>query len=318
MIQGLNSSDARFLSALEKINARMETAQSQLSSGLKLQKASDAPDSVSAVLSARASLAQTTQIALNLASAQSEADTSEKTIQTVETLLERLRSIGSQGASETLAPDSRKTIAVEVSSILEQLINASATSVGGRYVFGGDTDTTAPYTLIPATDITEAAVSDFNGSESTRQIMHPNGTTFPVSHSAKDIFDADDGSVFQAVTALRDALLAVPTSAEGTTAYQTEYDAQTTQITTALDSIKAASTHISGQLAFYGVVQNRITEATNYASKLKLQQQQQLSTAQDADITAAALELVQAQTQQSTAMSARAKLRSTSLFDYLS
>jgi flagellar hook-associated protein 3 FlgL len=317
MIQGIKSSDERFLSALDKINQRIQTAETQLSSGRRLNSASDAPDSISAVLAARANLDQTTQIGLNLSRAKSEADTSEGTLETVSSLLDRLRTLAAQGASETLEPSARKTISVEVSSILEQLVNASSTSVGGRYVFGGDSDQTPPYTLIPATDTSDASVSAYNGTASTREVMHPNGTRFPVAHSAQDIFDAPGASVFQAVTDLRDALENVPTVATDDPDYQTQYKAQTQQINDALNSIKTAGVHMSDELAFYGVVQNRITEATDFASKLTLQQQEQLSAVQDADIPSAAIALTQAQTQLSTAMSARAKITSTSLFDYL-
>ena len=70
MISGISSSDERFLSAVSNINKRMQTAEAQLSSGRLLNTASDAPDSISAVLAARASLSQTTQIGLNLSRAQ--------------------------------------------------------------------------------------------------------------------------------------------------------------------------------------------------------------------------------------------------------
>lgn len=317
MISGIKSSDERFLSAIDRITERLETAEEQLTSGRRLNRASDGPDEISAVLAARASLDQTTQIALNLSRAQSEVDTAEGTIQTVTTLLDRLRTLGAQGVSETLDPSARATISVEVSSILEQLVNAASTSVEGRYVFGGDNDQTAPYTLVPGDETTPDSVSAYNGTDSTREIMHPNGTRFPIAHSAEDIFDASGASVFQAAMDLRDALAAGPTVPDTDPNYQTQYKAQTQQINDALNSIKNAAVHVSDELAFYGVVQDRITEATNFASKLKLQQKEQLSAVQDADVTSAAIALTQAQTQLSTAMQARGQITSRSLFDYL-
>ena len=187
----------------------------------------------------------------------------------------------------------------------------------GRFVFGGDNDQTPPYTLIPATPTSSADVSAYNGTASTREIMHPNGTRFAIAHSAQDIFDSPGASVFQFTLALRDALENGPTVPDTDPNYQTQYHAQTQAIEDALNGITLAATHVSDELAFYGVAQDRIAEATDFASKLEVQQKQQLSAVQDADITSAAIELTQAQTQLTTAMQARGKITSSSLFDYL-
>ena len=71
------------------------------------------------------------------------------------------------------------------------------------------------------------------------------------------------------------------------------------------------------QLAFYGVVQNNVADATNSAQTLEVNQRTQLSSLTDADITTDAIELTQANTQRDAALSARAKLPTNTLFDYL-
>jgi len=317
MVRGLSSADERFLASLQKVNERLATAQRQISSGRRIDKASDQPDEIGAVLAARADLAQTIQINANLGRAKAEVDTAEQAIESSITLLDRLTRIGAQGATETTSASVRTAIAVEAGAIMEQLVRTSATMVNGRYVFGGDSDQVVPYTLVPAAGITPESVSSFNGTSSTREIMHPNGTRFPIGRSAQDIFDSAGASVFQAVAALRDALNNVPTSAEGTAAYQTEYHQQTVAINDALTAISASRDHVNEQLAFYGVVQNRISEATEFGAKLKLRQSQQLGTVLDTDIATAAIELSQADLQRQTSLQARAKITSRSLFDYI-
>jgi flagellin-like hook-associated protein FlgL len=84
-----------------------------------------------------------------------------------------------------------------------------------------------------------------------------------------------------------------------------------------MTELSAAKSHMNQSLAFYGAVENRITEATTYASKLQLNQKTQLSSLQDADITQSILDLNQAITQQQAALSARAKIPTKSLFDYM-
>ncbi len=318
MIQGLSAADERFLAALNQTQDRLSRAQQQISTGRKLNSASDAPDSISAVLAARANLSQTEQIGENLSRAKAEASTAEQSLENVVNILDRLSSIGLQGQTETQPASTRQGIAVEVGSLLTQLVNTSCTQVEGRFIFSGDTDNVAPYSIVDATPpATGTVVSDYAGSASSREIMHPNGTRFTIAHSAQDIFDASGASVFEAVTALRDALNAVPTVPSDDPDYANQYSAQTTAIGDALTTLKASREHVSQELAFYGVVQNRVAEAITFSSKLEVNQREQLSSVQDADIASAAVELTQAQTALQAALAARAKITNTSLFDYL-
>ena len=84
-----------------------------------------------------------------------------------------------------------------------------------------------------------------------------------------------------------------------------------------LSAIGTSREHVSEELAFYGVVQNRISEATNFGEKLKLRQVEQLGAVVDSDFAAAAIELTQADLQRQTSLQARAKITSRSLFDYI-
>ncbi len=317
MIQGISSTDERFLTSLAKTDERLATAQNQITSGRRMNKASDQPDQIGAALMARANLEQTRQIGLNLGRAKTEVDTAEQSLQIVVSLLDRLNTLGVQGSSETMPASQREQIAVEVASIIDQLVNVSNTSVEGRYVFGGDSDQTSPYTLIPPDATSDSTVSSYNGTPSTREVMHPNGTRFPIAHSAEEIFDASGASIFQAAIALRDALKNVPTAPPDDPAYLPQYQAQTAEIDAAVTAVKTSRSHVSEELAFYGVAQNRITEATNFSNTLALRQQQELASVRDADIAQAAIELTQAQIQRQTSLQARAKMTPTSLFDYL-
>ena len=82
-------------------------------------------------------------------------------------------------------------------------------------------------------------------------------------------------------------------------------------------NIGTSLTHLNSQLSFYGTVQNKVAEATDFATKRDLQLNTQLSSLQDADLTSAIVELTQAQAQQSAALQVRAKTPPRSLFDFL-
>ena len=69
--------------------------------------------------------------------------------------------------------------------------------------------------------------------------------------------------------------------------------------------------------SFYGLVQNRIQSASDFASNRDTQLKTDISQTEDADVTSAALQLTQGSTMLQAALQMRAKLPHTSLFDFL-
>jgi flagellar hook-associated protein 3 FlgL len=316
MLNSISPSAARFLADLERIQERVDRAERQISSGRKINSASDDPDVVQELLVARGRLAQATQIKQNLGRAKAEVDTGEQALEQAVKALDRAATVGAQGANSITTPETRRTLAIEVQGVLEHLVSISQTRVEGRYLFSGDSDQTAPYTL----DLTRAnGVSAYAGSAATREMMHPAGTQFALGKTALEIFDSSTSgeNVFAAVNRLRLALTNGPTVPPTDPAYQTQQDAQTAAIVAALQELDSARNHLSGELAYYGVIQNRVDEAIDFANKLELREKTAVSNLEDADVAAAALELTQATQHQQAALAARAQLPRTSLFDYL-
>ena len=300
MIPTLKPTDQQFLNQLNRISDRMLTAQRQVSSGVRVSQVSDAPDQISTLLQARANLSSAQQIQSNLGRVQAEVDAGEQGLQSAVSLFERARTLGAQGANGTMDAGSRASIAQEVGSILKQMVGVASTQVEGRYIFSGDSDQTAPYTV----DLSQPnPVSAYLGSTATRLAQHPNGTTFRVSHTAQQIFDSTDPTtnVFTALTNLRSALQNNDQNA----------------ILTAVDGLKVVGDHLNSELAFYGTTQNTVTEAQNFGQRLQVQLKTQISGLQDTDLSQAILELNQGKVQQQAALDARARLPQTTLFDFL-
>jgi len=215
-------------------------------------------------------------------------------------------SIAAQGASATATADTRTTLAQQVAGIQQTLVGIAQTTVNGSYIFSGDQDTQPPYQLDPSQP--EGVLQLVTGS-STRTIQSVDGTSFAVALTAQQIFDAKNpdgtpasGNVFAAIQNLETAL--------------TNND--TAGITAAADSLQSASSYLNDQLAFYGEVENRVTEATDLAQKFQTQQQTELSNLQDTNVAATATELSQLQVQQEASMSAEANIQQMkNLFSYL-
>lgn len=300
MVRSLDPSTEGFLNNLNNIAARMEKAQRDISTGLRIHSVSDDPDQISTLLQARADLAAAGQNQINLGRVKAEVDAAEQALQQAVSQLDRVQTLGAQGFTDTATADSRAALANELGAILENLAGLSRTAVEGRYVFSGDADQQAPYTV----DLTQPdPVSAYMGSAATRQIQHPNGSRFSVARTAQEIFDSANPAenVFDAVNNLRVALLNNDSAA----------------IEAALPNVASAQEYLGRQLAFYGTVQNKVASAMEFGDRLKLQLQTHVTSLQEADLTEAILELNQAQLQQQAALQTRAQMPRGSLFDYL-
>lgn len=300
MLSSLDPRAQLFLTNLNRISDRMSLAQNQITTGKRISQVSDDPAAVSQLISAHARLSSTSQNLDNLGRVKTEVDSAETALQNAVSLFEKVQTAGAQGLTDTLDAAGRNVIADQIDTSLQQLVGLTGTVVEGRYVFSGDADQTAPYTYDPSL---ANPLSAYLGTAATRQIQHPNGTTFSTSRTAQEIFDSTDPTknVFSAIRKLSTALKANDTAA-----------AQT-----AFDGLNKVNDHLNSELAAYGGTQNKVTNAQEFASTLKLQLQSQIAGYEEADLSESILELTQGQTQQQAALQSRALIPRKTLFDYL-
>jgi flagellar hook-associated protein 3 FlgL len=311
MIPSLSPADQIFLTGVNHIQQQISTASQQLTSGLKVTVASDAPDQIDALLQLRADQAQNSQVESNLSLEQTDAQAADGALGSAIQLMDSATQIAAEGAnfSSTVAADetatSDQTLAQQVASLLTEMVNLSQTQVQGQYIFSGDLNQGPSYQLdLNATD----GVDQLSNAASTQQIQNPEGGTFSPSMTAQQIFAAQNadgsdaaGNVFAALNNLRVALL----------------NGDQSGITTAQSEIQQASTQLNTAQSFYGNVENTITNATNYGTTYSTQLTEEISGIQDADATSAALQLNESNTQLQAAFEAQGKMPTSSLFDYL-
>lgn len=300
MISSLSPASQSFLAGLDQIQQRLQTAQTQLTSGRQVNNVSDAPSEIADIWQLNSELDQVNQTDTNLGQVATEVNTAQSVLQSAVTLVDQAATYGAQGASDTSTATTRQDLANELGAILQQLVSTANTTVQGRYIFAGDADQTTPYSI----DLTQSSpVSAYQGSASTREIQGPDGTAFPVALTAQQIFDSSNAqsNVFTSITDLIQGL-------------QANDDPS---ITSALSDVQSADTYLNQQLAFYGTVQDRVAGAQSFGTTYTTQLQTQLSGVQDADEAAAITNMTQAQTQLQAALQSEAQLPRTTLFDFI-
>jgi flagellar hook-associated protein 3 FlgL len=300
MISSLDPASLRFLSGLDQIQQRSERAQRELTSGLKINTISDAPDQIGSLWQGRWELDNAKQIDANLGRVKTEVDSAETALRSAVTLVERAQTLSAQGANGTATAQDRIEIAGEIGAILQRLAGVADTSVEGRYIFSGDADQQSPY----AVDLTQTnPVSAYQGSAATRQVQNWDGGRITIGKTAQEIFDTPNQqqNVFGVVASLRTALL----------------NNDQAGITSAATDLQTSGAYLNLQVAFYGNLQNQVDAGLASSKTRETQLQTALSGIEDADLTKSATELNQASLQQQAALQSRARIPRTTLFDYL-
>ena len=305
MLSTISPAGQLFVNSINNIQARLSVAQLQISSGLKVSQPSDAPDQISPILQLHSAIQQNQDIQNGLNTATTTMKASDTALSSTIDLLQSAAVLATQGTSTTQTADTRTMLAQNVQTLMEQMVAASNTTVGGRYVFSGDQDGTPSYQLNLAAP---TGVDRLQVASSTRLVQGIGGAQYPTSLSGNVIFDhrnADDtpaaDNAFAALNGLRVALLANDTAG----------------IASSVSAINSASTYMNNQLAFYGQSENRVSADLNQAQSDSVQLQTELSSKTDADMTAAITSLTEGTTQLQAALSARARTPNTSLFDVL-
>jgi len=284
----------------------MQQSQIEVSSGLRVQQASDDPTEIAEILQLQGDISQNQQIQSNLNGVSSDLGTADSALQTAVQAVESATSLGTQGATSTATADQRTNLGQQVAGILQTLVGIANTNIDGRYIFSGDQDTQPAYQIDPTQP---EGVKQLVTAPATQVIVDATGTSISVSKTAQEIFDVQDangnpatGNVFAAVNSLATAL-------------QNNNQADISQ---AVISLQSADQYLNDQLAFYGQAETGISNATTVAQQFQTQETSNLSQLRDADVASVAVQLNQEQVQNQAALSAESEvLQQRDLFSYL-
>jgi flagellar hook-associated protein 3 FlgL len=306
MISGLNASNQQFLASLNILQSNMSQADEELSTGLSVNQASDAPQAIQDIFETRAALGQANQSAQDLTTIQGQVQTADAGVQSAIQLLNQAVTVGTQGADTSVSASTLQGLATQVQSLQAQLVAISRTEVGGVFVFSGDASGSPPYQL----DSSSPSGVDqlVTPQQSTLQIAGPSGVTFQVSMTAQDLFDQQDSSGNPTANNAFVALNSLAQALQG---------GSQTAITQAIGAVQTAASYVNSQTGFYGAAENNVSSALSLAQKFQTQDQTELNGLTSADTASLAVQVSQDSTALDAAMEAQAHIPTSSLFDYL-
>ncbi|MBL6750917.1 MAG: flagellar hook-associated protein FlgL [Nevskia sp.] len=131
---------------IDRNQTALSTVQAQMSSGLRVQTAADDPVAAGQILGVNQSIADTARWQSNAATLQSSLALEDSTLSNVNSLLGQVQSLALQANNGTLGATDRQAIARQMQQQLDSLVQqANLQDAGGRYLFGGTADGSAPF-----------------------------------------------------------------------------------------------------------------------------------------------------------------------------
>jgi len=297
MLQGIMANDDAFVAGLNQLENRITQTNQQITSGIDVNEPSDNPEAIASILSIQAAIDQDTQVQTNLDQVKTVATTADSALQTANSVINQLISIGSEGTTTTTSASTMTALGQQAEQLEQQLVSLANTMVDGQYIFGGDNPETAPYSF----DGTNPPTANVANPTNTGTVRDAEGNAIVPSLTAKQIFDSPSGSVLQAADALRVAL----------------QSGNQTNAGAALSSLQTAATQLNLGAESYGDIEDWINNASTDASQRITSLQSQLSGLRDTDVTAAASQLTLDETAYQAAIQAQATLPTKNLFSYL-
>jgi flagellar hook-associated protein 3 FlgL len=299
------STSLLFDRATERMSAvqnRVSTAQAQMSEAKKILSPSDAPDQAAAIQRLKGEVQRQDSHSRTLDVAMRRYQAEETALASSNDILIRMKELGIQAANDTLSPDDRKGVAVELQGLRDQLLSFGNTrDDNGNYLFAG-------------TRVNEPAFAqDSNGVVSYQgdqtQTLVPTGVerTVQFSRSGTDVFsrvvrqDGDSVAFFDALDQMIEAM----------------NSSQTGKIQQGIADLTQMHNQLTLSQAQNGSEQTVLQTQQDFLSETTLRFKSTLSDIEDLDYVEAVSRMNKEMMALEAAMGSFGKIASLSLFDYI-
>jgi flagellar hook-associated protein 3 FlgL len=276
---------------LERISERMQDTQLQISSGKKLHKPSDDPTAVSDVVRIQAEMSEIGQYEDNISTAMSRLNVADSTLQGVELMIERVRSLGLLSMNN---PATAGVQTAEIEGLRDQLVGAANTVFDGQFLFAGSKVDGPAYTKAADGTVT------YEGNSEQVRVQIGRSSTLQIQVPGNGIFT---GSVDVFAT-ISDLIVAMNAGDKGA-------------IATEIGKLEQLSSVIAGAHGKVGGLVNVAQSVEKDLTQYRLARSGDLADLEEVDLSVAITEFTQAETALRAATAIGARISNISILDYL-
>jgi len=174
----------------DKATAQMSTSQTnlaksqaQLAQGKQIINPSDAPDQASTVQRLKSILARQDSYQTALNTVQNRLQGEDSTLSSVSDLLIRAKEVAVQANNDTLSPDNRKALGVELQGLRDQMLSlANTRDSSGNYLFAGSKVSQPPFVTVAG------GSPQYAGDQTRMSVMVGENRTMPINRTGTDAF----------------------------------------------------------------------------------------------------------------------------------
>lgn len=278
---------------------QMSELQNQVTTGRKINKASDDPVGITYALRYRSELASNEQYQKNVNSALSWLDFNDTVLSQATDVLKRAKELAVQGSNGTNPQVALDNIRDEFIQLKEQLIDISNSKLNGKYVFNGQKFDQIPYNSSAVPFDAKSVITDNEQVAYTVGV----GVTLPVNVSGNEVFGAP-GAADNAFAVLDRVIASL-----GAGNYEA-VRAEITNMETRTDKILNAQSEIGARVNRVELMQNRLKDLELNLADLQ-------SKTEDADFEKLLIDSKINENIYQASLSVGAKVISPSLVDFL-
>lgn len=196
---------------LGNVQSNLSKTQEQLSTGLKIVKPSDEPDKASLVTRLESELARQSSYQDTLKTVNVRKTAEETALKNTSDVMYRIKELATQAANDTLSDADRKSVALEISTLRDQIMSlANSQDSNGNYLFSGSR------TSEPAFSKDAKGYVSYQGDHSRMQVNIGDSRRLNLNMPGSDVYNRvvrDDGKggkvgvdFFQSLADLADAV----------------------------------------------------------------------------------------------------------------
>ena len=291
---------------LGDVQGELAKTQEQLSTGKQIVKPSDSPDKASLVTRLESELARQASYQSTLKTVNTRLQASETVLRNTSDVMVRIKEIAIQAASDTLSPADRQSIALEISSLRDQMLSlANTQDTNGNYLFSGSRVGS------PAFSKDSKGFVVYQGDESRMKVAVGDNRRMNLNMPGSDAFvkvvrdDGKDRKVgvgfFQAIDDLANAVK----------------NSDHNNMQRGIAEIDSIQQGVSDATAQIGTDMNVIDMQNSVLDEITLRLKTTKSDAEDLDYTSAITKMNKDQLALEAAQSSFAKISQLSLFKYM-
>lgn len=191
---------SNLVSSLDQVQANEQQLTSELSSGVSFSSLSQNPVGAGEDVLLISQIQQDDTFTQSASSVTGQLQVADSTLGSVVAQLTQAISLATAANNGTMNASDVKSIANQISGILDEVQSLANTSYEGQYIFAGGQTSTAPFATSSASS---PSVTSYNGDQDVNYLESPNGQKIQLNVPGSQIFlGSGTNSVFGALNSL--------------------------------------------------------------------------------------------------------------------